>query len=81
MLFVVENTNPLLPVYITVTADDRQTQSAVIPPKGTRQLRFSSFGGPSPRIWTFFPSFNSDGSIVTWKLYSSWVEGDPPNRG
>jgi hypothetical protein len=35
--------------------------------------------GSEPMSWTFDIGTNSDAFLVRWELYSTWVEGDPPN--
>jgi hypothetical protein len=77
MHFVVTNTG-VLGVSVSVTANDGEEQSSTIAALGVGDLRFSNFG-PEPHTWRFNPSIESEGSVVSWRLHSTWIPGDPPN--
>jgi outer membrane protein OmpA-like peptidoglycan-associated protein len=77
MRFFLKNLN-LLGTTITIREADGQSKSRIIPPMGSTDLVFSSFGN-EPRGWAFTISTNSDAFLVSWSLCSTWVSGDPPN--
>ena len=78
MHFWIKNTN-VLGTTIRITDSMGQSRAGVIPPLGTVDFVFTCFGA-EPMSWTFDIRSESDAFIVIWKLYSTWVPGDPPNR-
>ena len=48
------------------------------PPLSSTEFIFQNFQD-EPISWKFDISTDSDAFIVTWELYSTWIEGDPPN--
>ena len=77
MHFVVTNSN-VLPATLSISGDDGEEATSIVAPLGTADFRFSNFGN-EPHSWTFTPSIDTDGSILSWKLFSTWIPGDPPN--
>ncbi len=77
MHFAVTNVN-VLGVSLTINAQDGQQQGGLILPGMTADYIFSAFGR-EPMGWTFSPKIDSDAAVLTWKLFSTWIPGDPPN--
>ena len=77
MHFEISNLN-VLGTTITITSNLGGKKSLIIPPMMTLSMVFDCFGS-EPMGWNFSIETNSDAFIVAWKLYSSWVTGDPPN--
>jgi len=77
MHFAVTNIN-VLGVSIRLEGSNGQVLGGILLPGMTGDYVFSAFGN-EPMQWTFSPSIDTDASVVTWKLFSSWVPGDPPN--
>ena len=78
MHFKVKNIN-ILGTSIAIQSNLGGKKQILILPQQTVDLRFDCFGS-EPMSWSFDISTESDAFIVTWKLYSSWLPGDPPNR-
>jgi len=77
MHFQIKNVN-VLGTTITISSNLSGSKSLIIAPTATVDMRFDCFGS-EPMGWTFDVSSDSDAFIVAWKLFSSWVPGDPPN--
>lgn len=77
MKFEVKNIN-VLGTTLTIDSNYGGSQSKIIAPLATMEFTFTCFGN-EPMTWQFDVSTNSDAFIVTWVLYSTWIEGDPPN--
>ncbi|MBB4805802.1 hypothetical protein HNP38_001074 [Chryseobacterium defluvii] len=77
MTFKVKNTN-ILGTTLTINSDKGGLKSLIIAPLTTMDFEFSCFGA-EPMGWKFDISTNSDAFIVTWELFSTWIQGDPPN--
>ena len=77
MHFAIKNAN-VLGTTITIDSNLGGSQSLLILPAQSVDMKFTCFGS-EPMGWTFNVSSDSDAFIVAWKLYSSWVPGDPPN--
>ena len=80
MHFAVKNVN-VLGTMFSITAKfstGDTTKSALIPPQTTADFLFTQFGS-EPMGWQFDIDSDSDAFIVTWKLFSTWIPGDPPN--
>ncbi len=77
MCFEVKNLN-ILGTTISISDQYGQTKGRIIPPQSSVKFVFSIFGC-EPISWRFRISTNSDAFLVGWKLYSTWVPGDPPN--
>jgi hypothetical protein len=77
MHFVVTNPN-VLPASLSVSANSGEEHSSIVAPSGAADFGFSIFGN-EPHSWTFNPSIETDGSTLIWKLFSTWIPGDPPN--
>jgi hypothetical protein len=75
--FIIENAN-VLGTTITISAYS-QSESRIILPLGSAEILFTRFGS-EPQHWMFDISTNSDAFICTYKVYSTWVPGDRPNR-
>lgn len=78
MWFKIRNTN-VLGTTISISDHAGQNKQSIILPLGTTEFVFSIFG-TEPMGWRFDISTNSDAFMVTWELWSTWVEGMPPNR-
>jgi hypothetical protein len=78
MHFQVKNVN-VLGTTLSINSNLGGNKSSLILPQQTSDLRFNCFGS-EPMGWSFDVSTNSDAFIVAWKLYSSWLPGDPPNN-
>lgn len=78
MTFKVKNIN-VLGTTLTMESNLAGLKSSIIPPMITMDFEFGCFG-PEPMSWSFDISTNSDAFIVTWELFSTWIEGDPPNQ-
>src|SRR5215831_15143937 len=78
MHFQVKNVN-VLGTTLSINSNLGGNKSAIILPQQTADLRFDCFGS-EPMGWSFDVSTNSDAFIVAWKLYSSWLPGDAPNK-
>ena len=63
---------------LSIQSQDSQQQGGIVLPFTTADYVFDSFG-TEPTGWTFTPTIDSDAAIVTWKLFSTWIPGDPPN--
>lgn len=77
MTFKVKNIN-VLGTTLTIESNLGGTKSLIIPPMITMDYEFTCFG-KEPMSWSFDISTNSDAFIVTWELYSTWIQGDPTN--
>ena len=77
MLFKVKNIN-VLGTTLTINSNKGGTIAKIIPPLTVMDFNFTCFGS-EPMSWTFDISTSSDAFIVTWELFSTWIEGDPPN--
>ena len=77
MTFKVKNVN-VLGTTLTIESNLGGTKSLIIPPMVTMDFEFTCFGA-EPMSWSFDISTNSDAFIVTWDLFSTWIQGDPPN--
>lgn len=77
MHFAVKNAN-VLGVSLSIKAQTGEEHGMIILPGTTGDYVFSQFGS-EPMGWRFTPSITSDAAVVTWKLYSTWIPGDPPN--
>ena len=77
MHFAVTNAN-ILGASVSIKAQDGEQFGMIILPATTGDFVFASFGN-EPTSWTFTPTIDSDAAVVTWKLYSTWIPGDPPN--
>ncbi len=77
MTFKVKNIN-VLGTTLTIESNLGGTKFLIIPPMGTKDFEFTCFGS-EPMSWSFDISTNSDAFIVTWELFSTWIQGDPPN--
>lgn len=78
MHFVIKNLN-ILGTTISITANTGEYKASIIPPLGTVDFLFTCFGA-EPMGWKFDVQTESDVFLVGWKLYSTWIPGDPPNR-
>jgi hypothetical protein len=78
MHFHVRNVNAL-GASLAITSNIGGTQSKIIPAFSDADFTFTIFSR-EPVEWVFSPSFSSDGSVLAWKLYSSWLPGDPVNN-
>jgi hypothetical protein len=78
MHFRVTNLN-VLGTTISINSNLGGKKSIIILPTQTVDLRFDCFGS-EPMGWTFDVSTESDAFLVSWKLYASWLPGDPPNK-
>jgi hypothetical protein len=77
MHFQVKNVN-VLGTTLSIHSNLGGDQSQLIGPGMTLDLTFSCFGS-EPMGWTFDISSDSDAFIVAWRLFSTWLPGDPPN--
>lgn len=77
MHFQIKNTN-ILGTTIKISSNLSGDQSLIILPQQTIDLRFDCFGS-EPMGWSFDVSTDSDAFIVVWKLFASWLPGDPQN--
>jgi len=77
MTFKVKNIN-VLGTTLTIESNTGDSVSKIILPQTTAEFEFTYFTS-EPYAWKFDISTNSDAFIVTWELYSTWIEGDPPN--
>jgi hypothetical protein len=77
MTFKVKNIN-ILGTTLTIESNIGGTKAYIIPPMRIQDFEFTCFGA-EPLGWSFVITTNSDAFIVTWELYSTWIEGDPPN--
>lgn len=78
MNFVLKNLN-VLGTTIRIKDHFNQTKSRIIPPLGEATMLFTAFGA-EPMGWQFEITTNSDVFLVGWKLCSTWIPGDSPNR-
>jgi len=78
MHFEIKNVN-VLGTTLVIDSNLGGNKSLIILPLQTVDMRFDCFG-PEPMGWSFNVSSNSDAFIVAWKLYSTWIPGDAPNR-
>ncbi|MGN6531814.1 MAG: hypothetical protein ACTHK0_08690 [Ginsengibacter sp.] len=77
MHFQVKNVN-VLGTTLSINSNLGGNKSLIILPQQTGDIRFDCFGS-EPMGWTFDISTDSDAFIVAWKLFSSWIPGDPAN--
>ena len=77
MHFAVTNVN-VLGVALSITAQTGEQHVMVILPGMTGDFEFAVFGA-EPMGWRFTPSIESDAAVVNWKVFSTWVSGDPLN--
>jgi hypothetical protein len=77
MHFQVKNAN-VLGTTLSINSNIGGNKSLIILPQQTGDIRFDCFGS-EPMGWTFDISTDSDAFIVAWKLFSSWIPGDPAN--
>ena len=77
MHFQVKNVN-VLGTTLSINSNIGGNKSLIILPQQTGDVRFDCFGS-EPMGWTFDISTDSDAFIVAWKLFSSWIPGDPAN--
>lgn len=77
MHFQIKNTN-VLGTTLSISSNLGGNKSSIILPQQTVDMRFDCFGS-EPMGWSFDISTNSDAFITSWKLYSSWLPGDPKN--
>ena len=77
MHYQITNVN-ILGTTISIDSNLDGSKSILIPPQVTMDLIFTCFGN-EPMGWKFDISSDSDAFIVNWKLFSTWVPGDPPN--
>lgn len=75
MRYQVKNIN-VLGTTITIDSNRDGSRSLIIPPLATIDIKFAVFG-TEPIGWQFDISTDSDAFIVTWKLFSTWIPGDP----
>lgn len=76
MHFEIQNLN-VLGTTISIKADrTNETKSQLILPHSKGNITFQQFGR-QPMGWVFDVSTQSDAFVVGWKLFSSWVQGDP----
>ena len=78
MHFWIKNIN-VLGTTISITDSMGQSRASLILPQGTVDFVFTCFGA-EPMSWRFDIRSESDAFMVIWKLYSTWIPGDPPNR-
>ncbi|CBL45771.1 Hypothetical protein HDN1F_21880 [gamma proteobacterium HdN1] len=78
MWFKIRNTN-VLGTTIRISDQSGQVKQSVILPASSVEFVFSIFG-TEPMGWRFDIRSESDAFAVTWELWSTWVEGMPPNR-
>ncbi|MCQ3975932.1 MAG: hypothetical protein DPW09_21060 [Anaerolineae bacterium] len=78
MHFILRNLN-VLGTTIRITDHTGQSDARIILPMGTTDMTFAIFGA-EPMGWKFDIRTESDTFLVQWKLYSTWVPGDPPNH-
>lgn len=77
MHFEVKNLN-VLGTTIRLNANSGESKGAVILPQSTADFEFSIFGN-EPMGWRFDINTDSSAFLVQWKLYSTWIPGDPSN--
>ena len=77
MHYQIKNTN-VLGTTLSINSNLGGNKSIIIAPLQTADMRFDCFGS-EPMGWTFDVSTDSDAFIVAWKLYASWLPGDPSN--
>jgi hypothetical protein len=77
MHFQIKNVN-VLGTTLGIGSNLGGKKSSVVLPQQTVDMRFDCFGS-EPMGWSFDVSTDSDAFIVAWKLYSSWLPGDPSN--
>jgi len=77
MTFKVKNIN-VLGTTLTIKSNTGDSISKLIAPLSTIDFEFTYFTN-EPYLWKFEISTNSDAFIVTWELFSTWIEGDPSN--
>jgi hypothetical protein len=81
MRFVLNNVNAK---DVTVSIDSIAGKQTVnVPGSSSAEARFKCHGD-EPMYWAFTPIFEetalSGGDVVAWKLYSTWIPGDPASR-
>lgn len=74
----IDNLN-ILGTIFTISTDLDGERSAIISPKGSRRFKFSMFG-VEPMSWHLKTGTSSDVCSVNITIYSTWKEGDSPNR-
>ena len=77
MWFKVRNTN-VLGTTIRITSQTGESKGSIILPLSSAEFLFAIFGN-EPMGWRFDISTDSDAFMVTWELWSTWVQGMPPN--
>lgn len=78
VVFLVENLNALGTTIRITSAKTSDTEGSVILPHSTASYRFDCFG-VEPLHWKFDVQTDSDVFLVGWKLFSTWIPGDPLN--
>lgn len=77
MWFKIRNTN-VLGTTIRISDQSGQVKQSIILPASGVEFVFSVFGA-EPMGWRFDIQTDSDAFMVTWELWSTWVQGMPPN--
>jgi hypothetical protein len=77
MHFVLTNLN-MLGTTITIESNLGGSKNLILVPQMDTDMEFDCFGS-EPMGWTFNISTDSDAFVVGWKLYATWLPGDPPN--
>lgn len=77
MHFEVKNLNALGST-IRIIANTGESKGSILLPQIPVDFEFSIFGN-EPFGWRFEIETDSDAFLVQWKLYSTWVPGDPNN--
>ena len=77
MHFALKNLN-VLGTTISISSNLGGQKQLILLPAGSGDMVFTCFGS-EPMSWTFDIGTHSDAFLVRWELYSTWVEGDPPN--
>lgn len=78
MHFAVTNTSVHLTPLSIKSQFAGDEQSKIVPPGTSADYEFSNFGR-EPIGWTFTASVEVDTASIAWKLFSTWIPGDPPN--
>lgn len=78
MHFKLNNLN-VLGTTIRITDHRDQSDARILLPLGTTDMYFAIFGA-EPIGWKFDIRTESDVFLVGWKLFSTWIPGDPPNK-
>lgn len=77
MHFELKNLN-VLGSTIRIKANTGESKGSILLPQVPVDLEFSIFGN-EPFGWRFDIDTDSDAFLVQWKLYSTWIPGDPSN--